>query len=191
MLCTESGRDYGIFISLIFSCFQGETGDLKNKKENSQLLPDLDWLWEYLKTFTWNIWYEIAADLGVLSLSIETVGYPQSVAAKNWNLMRRALTCIPSGYLSLKCHLQTRWKTFFFSGGRFVLKPERAFKLCLFFPLKQLCGIIYTELHLWEEREAERLSCPSSKGMFLKHHCYIHFSRARCNCFWRAVSRKL
>lgn len=114
MLCTENGRDYGIFISLIFSCFQGETGDLKNKKENSQLLPDLAWLWEYLKTFTWNIWYEIAADLGVLSLSIETVGYSQSVAAKNWNLMRQALTCIPSGYLSLKCHLQTRWKTFFF-----------------------------------------------------------------------------
>lgn len=113
------------------------------------------WLdcWEYLKTFTWSIWYEIAADLGVLSLSIETVGYCQSVAAKNWNLMRQALTRIPSGYLSLKCHLHTRWKTFF-SSGRFVLKPNRPCKLCLFFALKQLRGIIYIELHLWEERGA-------------------------------------
>lgn len=152
----------------------------KKKKIHNSCQTWLD-CWEYLKTFTWSIWYEIAADLGVLSLSIETVGYCQSVAAKNWNLMRQALTRIPSGYLSLKCHLHTRWKTFF-SSGRFVLKPNRPCKLCLFFALKQLRGIIYIELHLREERGAERLSCPSSKGPFLKHHC---------NFFWRAVSRKL
>lgn len=85
MLCTENGRDYDIFISLIFSCFQGETGDEKKKPKKKIHNSCQTWLdcWEYLKTFTWSIWYEIAADLGVLSLSIETVGYCQSVAAKN------------------------------------------------------------------------------------------------------------
>lgn len=85
MLCTENGRDYDIFISLIFSCFQGETGDEKKKRKRKFTTPARHGLtvWEYLKTFTWSIWYEIAADLGVLSLSIETVGYCQSVAAKN------------------------------------------------------------------------------------------------------------
>lgn len=67
----ENRRDYGIFISLILSSFQGETGDEKKNKKISQLLPGLAWLWEYLKTFTWSIWYEIAADFGALSLSIE------------------------------------------------------------------------------------------------------------------------
>lgn len=182
MLCTENGRDYDIFISLIFSCFQGETGDeKKTKKDNSQLLPDMAWLWEYLKTFTWSIWYEIAADLGVLSLSIETVGYCQSVAAKNWNLMRQALTHIPSGYLSLKCHLHTRWKTSFLVADLYwnlIDLLSFAFSLLL-----SNCVVLFILNCTYRRRRgAERLSCPSSKGTFLKHHG---------NCFWRAVCRKL
>lgn len=88
MLRTVNKSDYDIFVSLIFSCFQGGTGD---GKKIAQLLPGMAWLWEHLKTLTWSIWYEIAADRDVLSLSIETVRYRQSVSARNWNLMKRAL----------------------------------------------------------------------------------------------------
>lgn len=105
MLCTVNESDYDIFVSLIFSCFQGGT---EYGKQNAKLLPDMARLWEHLKTLTWSIWYEIAADRDVSSLSIETVRYHQSLSAKNWNLMKRALACIPSEYLSLKCHLRTR-----------------------------------------------------------------------------------
>lgn len=164
-MCTENRRDHGIFISLIISSFQGETGDKrkkKNKKENSQLPPDLAWLWEYSKTFTWSIWYEIAADLGVLSLSIGTVGYCQSVAAKNCNLMRWALTCTPSGYLSLKCHLHARWKISFLVADLYWNLIDLV-SFAFSFLLSKWCGIIYLE----EEKGGwERLSCASSRGMF-------------------------